>query len=96
MQFDFKLTRPVLTVKNEHNNNNNDNDNNFKDAIKKLKKKNKRADSFSVIKILTNSVQLRLPDSGLSTKMNEMINSGKNVVKMYGGKESYYSIGITR
>ena len=60
----------------------------IKEAIKKLKKNNKRADSLSIAKALT--TRLGLSDSVLSTTVNEMIASGKIVVKMYGGRESYY------
>eukprot|EP00112_Aurelia_sp_Birch-Aquarium-sp1_P026140 Seg909.2 transcript_id=Seg909.2/GoldUCD/mRNA.D3Y31 product="hypothetical protein" protein_id=Seg909.2/GoldUCD/D3Y31 len=58
------------------------------DAINKVKKNNKRADSLSIAKALT--TRQGLPDSVLSTTMNEMIASGKIVVKMYGSRESYY------
>ena len=60
----------------------------IKDAINKLKKNNKRADSLSIAKALT--TRLGLSDSVLSTAMNEMIASGMIVVKMYGGRESFY------
>ena len=60
----------------------------IKDAIDKLKKNNKRADSLSIAKALT--MRLGLPDSVLSTVMNEMIASEKIVVKMHGGRESFY------
>ena len=61
---------------------------NIKGAIDKLKKNNKRVDSLSIAKALT--TRLGLQDSVLSTVMNEMIASGKIVVKMYGGRESFY------
>ena len=79
---------PSVELGMKSNNNLPEIERSIKDAINKLKKNNKRADSLSIAKALT--TRLGLPDSVLSTAVNEMIASGKIVVKMYGGRESFY------
>ena len=79
---------PSVELGMKSNNNLPEIERSIKDAINELEEDNKRVDSLSITKALT--TRLGLPDSVLSTAVNEMIASGKLVVKMYGGRESFY------